>query len=57
MTIVIRGEYYIMTLAKKEIEESRYAMPSKMSDLIAEAEKVDDHFATNDIVVKTTGSS
>ncbi len=57
MTVVIRGEYYILTLTKKDIDEFRYTSTSKVSDLISEAEKDVDHFATNDMVVKTTGSS
>ena len=56
MTIVIRGEFYIVTLAKKDVDELRYALPSKVSELITAAEKADDGFATNDMVVKTTGS-
>jgi hypothetical protein len=56
MTIVIRGEYYIMTMAKKDVDELRYALPSKISELITQAENDVDKFATNDMVVKTTGS-
>ncbi len=56
MTVQIRGNNYIITLTKKEIDEIRYAVPSKISELIAEAEKADDKFATNDMFVKSTSN-
>ncbi len=54
MTAFIRGECYIITMSKKDMDELKYALPSKISELIILAENADDGFATNDMVVKTT---
>ncbi len=47
MTVYLRGDHYIITATKKEIdEELRHAVPQKLQDLIKQAETSQDKFAT-----------
>ncbi len=49
MTVSVRGEFYIITTTKKEIDEGLLvALPQKLQNLIKEAQTSNDGFATSD---------
>ncbi len=48
MTVDIRGDHYILTLTTKEIGEIGYSMPQKIRELIEEAKRVPEGFATKE---------